>query len=536
MAGARHQAPAEIVRRALIRLFALWLLVAGFATSAHAHAMLVSVTPSDGVVLATPPASVELRFNESVIPGAVTLIDAQGRTRDDVRVHAAGEAISVELPATLPQGSQIVSYHVISHDGHPVSGSMVFSIGMPSATARPASRNPWRDGLIWLVRIGLYLGLFAGVGGVFFLRFITDVPRARTSLFGALALGLAAAILSLGLLGLDLLGLPLSGLLGLAPWQVACATGFAASVLIACVAMVAAIAALRLSHRSAARVLAALALAAAGLSLTVSGHAATASPELLARTAIFIHGVTIAFWLGALMPLAIWLGQAKAGALPALNRFSRIAMPAVALLALSGLALAIVELGTPAALIETTYGRVLLGKLVLVAALMALAALNRTRLVPALAAEPGASRPLRHSILLEYATALAILAVVAGWRFTPPPRSLPPETPLAVHIHTEKAMFQVLITPGKSGQDDFVLQLMNGDGTLLAAKEARLTLSLPGRGVADIEHKATIGPDGYWHVRKVPLPLAGRWHMRIDALVSDFDEISLQDDVDIGPP
>jgi copper transport protein len=131
---------------------------------------------------------------------------------------------------------------------------------------------------------------------------------------------------------------------------------------------------------------------------------------------------------------------------------------------------------------------------------------------------------------------VAILAVVAGWRFTPPPSSLPPETPLAVHIHTEKAMFQVLITPGKSGQDDFVLQLMNGDGTLLAAKEARLTLSLPGRGVADIEHKATIGPDGYWHVRKVPLPLAGRWHMRIDALVSDFDEVSLQDDVDIGPP
>jgi copper transport protein len=221
--------------------------------------------------------------------------------------------------------------------------------------------------------------------------------------------------------------------------------------------------------------------------------------------------------------------------LPALNRFSRIAVPVVALLALSGLALAVVELGTPDALVETSYGLVLLVKLVLVTVLVTLAAVNRIRLLPALTANPGASRPLHRSILLECATALAILGVVAGWRFTPPPRSLLPGTPLAVHIHTDKAMFQVLISPGKVGQDDFVLQLMNGDGTPLQTKEARLILSLPGRGVADIEHAAVLGPDGYWHVSKAPLPLPGRWHMRIDALVSDFDEISLEDDIDITP-
>src|SRR5260370_40429749 len=99
--------------------------------------------------------------------------------------------------------------------------------------------------------------------------------------------------------------------------------------------------------------------------------------------ASFIHGVAIAFWLGALMPLAILVREAKDGALPALNRFSRIAVPVVALLALSGLVLAIVELGSPGALVETTYGLVLLVKLALVAVLVTLAALNRVRLVPA---------------------------------------------------------------------------------------------------------------------------------------------------------
>jgi copper transport protein len=523
------------MKRILASVLMASLLVAGLATSASAHAGLISITPANGSVLTVQPAAVELRFNEPVTAGAVTLIDAQGRTRDDARVNAARETISIALPAGLPQGSQVVSYRVISGDGHPVAGSIVFSIGAPSATAVPTSTDPVRDGLIWLARIGLYLGLFSGIGGAFFLRWIAPVASAQSSVRGVLVLGLVAAVASLGLLGLDLLGLPLLALLTAAPWQVAASTGFAVSVLIAAAGMIVSIVALQISNEVIARALAAVALACAGLALTASGHAATASPALLARAAIFMHGTAIAFWLGALMPLAILVGQAKGGALPVLNLFSRIAVPVVALLALSGLALAIVELEAPSALVETGYGFVLLVKLVLVTGLLSLATVNRTRLVPALAADAGASRPLRRSILLECATALAILGVVALWRFTPPPRSILPETPLAVHIHSDKAMFQVLISPGKTGQDDFVLQLMNGDGSSFHAKEARLTLSLPGRGVADMEHQAALGPDDYWHVRKVPLPLPGRWHMRIDALVSDFDQISLEDDVDIAP-
>jgi copper transport protein len=535
VAGTWHQAAAEIVRRIVLGLFAALLLVASLAPGADAHAVLLSVTPADGSVLTAQPAMVVLRFNEAVTPGAVTVIDAQGRTRGDARVKATGDTINIALPAGLPQGSQVVSYRVISGDGHPVAGSMVFSIGVPSATVAPVERDLWRDGLIWLARVGLYIGLFAGIGGAFFLRWIAQVMSAQSSVLVALVIGLAAAVASLGLLGLDLLGLPPSALVTAAPWQVASSTGFALSLLIAGSGMIVSIVALQIRNDLLARALAAVALAGPGLSLTVSGHAATASPELLARAAIFIHGSAIAYWLGALLPLAILIGQAKGGALPALKRFSGIAVPMVVLLALSGLALAIVELETPAALVETRYGLVLLAKLVLVAVLLTLAALNRMRLTPALA-NAGAARPLRRSILLECATALAILAVVAFWRFTPPLRSLLPETPLGVHIHSDKAMLQVLISPGKTGQDDFVLQLMHDDGTLLDAKEAKLTLSLPGRGIADMEHQATRGPDGYWHVRKAPLPLPGRWHMRIDALVGDFDQISLEDDVDIGAP
>jgi copper transport protein len=142
-------------------------------------------------------------------------------------------------------------------------------------------------------------------------------------------------------------------------------------------------------------------------------------------------------------------------------------------------------------------------------------------------------------LFLEFVTVLVILGVVAGWRFAAPPRALAAATqaavqsPLAIHIHSETAMFQVLISPGRVGADDFVLQLMAGDASPLAAKEATLTLSLPERGIEPVERRATLGPDGFWHLRGVPLPQPGRWHLKVDALVTDFEKVTLEDDVEV---
>jgi copper transport protein len=72
--------------------------------------------------------------------------------------------------------------------------------------------------------------------------------------------------------------------------------------------------------------------------------------------------------------------------------------------------------------------------------------------------------------LLGVVFATAVIAVLAA------------DTLLAVHIHSEKAIFQVLISPGRAGSDDFVLQLMDGGGALLPVKAATLVLSKPGSG------------------------------------------------------
>src|ERR1700748_1068406 len=121
------------------------LLAVCCATPAFAHVSHVATEPRDGAVVAAAPKRVELRFNEKVTAGAVHLIDATGKLRDDAGVEARDETIAATMPPDLPQGTSVVSYRVISADGHPVAGSVTFSVGTPTSTKAPDSANKTID-------------------------------------------------------------------------------------------------------------------------------------------------------------------------------------------------------------------------------------------------------------------------------------------------------------------------------------------------------------------------------------------------------
>jgi copper transport protein len=523
----------------LVAGLATLLSVLGFATGAFGHASLISTEPGDGSMMSQAPKTVRLRFNEPITPASIRLIDGAGNARDDVSVSAHDDTIEISLPNDLPRGTHVVSYRVFSADGHPVGGSLVFSLGMPANAVRsPTDRMPALDALIWLARLGIYVGLFAGVGGAFFGAWISRTSPARQLIAASLLIGFTGAVAAWGLQGLDLLDLAPPDILAFAPWQATARTSLAPSLLIAIVAMALAMISLLDIPGTTKRVLAAAAILGVGISLAASGHASTAQPQWLTRPMVFLHGAGVTFWIGALVPLAVMARRREASLLVILNRFSRVAVPVVAAIALTGLALAFVQLVGVRALIATSYGLILSVKLVLVVALLGLAALNRFRLTPRLALNPFDTRALVRSIVLECVVAAGILAVVAGWRLTPPPRALATAAvkPLAIHIHTDAAMFQVLISPGKVGKDSFVLQLMEGDASPLVAKEATLILSLPERGIEPLQRTATLGGDGYWQVADVPIPYPGRWHMRIEALVTDFRKVTLEDDFDVASP
>ncbi len=143
------------------------------------------------------------------------------------------------------------------------------------------------------------------------------------------------------------------------------------------------------------------------------------------------HLLAGGIWLGGLPPLFLLLrralapGGAQFQALvrTALPHFSLMGYVAVALVALTGAINTVLLVGSFHGLVATPYGRLLLVKIALFAAMVALALVNRFRLLPRLRGTARADPPLRalcRSVAVEQALGLAILAVVAVLGTWPP--------------------------------------------------------------------------------------------------------------------
>jgi copper resistance protein D len=137
-----------------------------------------------------------------------------------------------------------------------------------------------------------------------------------------------------------------------------------------------------------------------------------------------VHLAAAGSWLGGLVPLCILLRRATrprgAQYIPlarvALSHFSRMGYAAVTLVALTGLFNSLFLVGSVRALVVTPYGKLLIVKVALFAAMVGLALVNRFRLMPSLQQAPTAVAPLRallRSVVAEQAVGLAILGVIA---------------------------------------------------------------------------------------------------------------------------
>ncbi|RWA59908.1 copper resistance CopC/CopD family protein [Mesorhizobium sp.] len=525
--------------RLFARLLAVLLLFAAVALPdrAFAHAALINADPVDGAVLAQSPARFSLSFSELVSPLVLNLVRPDGTQLVLTSYRLDDQTIEIDNPETLKAGTHVLSWRVISEDGHPVGGSVLFSIGAPSAPPVAGEAVDWHlRSAIWIGKVLLYVGLFLGVGGAFALAWLAEDQRCgRRFVIGAILCGLAAAPMSLGLQGLDALGAPLARLAQPVVWQTAFATSFGWTVLIALIALGLGLPSLA-GPRGGRKPLALAGLAGVGAALAASGHASAAEPQWLTRPMVFLHGAGIAFWAGALVPLGLSVRQQSEEAKLFLHRFSRAILPVVAVLAAAGIVLAAIQVQTPAALVNTAYGRLLLVKLVLLLFLFTLATVNRwTLTAPAEAGATEVQRRLARSIGAEVLIVVAIFAVAAGWRFTPPPRALAiaAAQPVSIHIHTLKAMADLSITPGHAGPVAASMVIMSGDFGPLDAKAVTLVLSKPDSGIEPIKRPATKPGDGTWRVDNLIIPVPGRWTARLDILVSDFEVVKIEAPIDI---
>ncbi len=498
------------------------------AGDAWAHAALVETIPADGARLEAPPAEVVLRFNEPVTPTAVRLLDASGApTALRAAPTADGSEIRVAVPPDLRAGQYLLSFRVTSLDSHPVGGSLAFSVGAETPAPGPRVAAPAESAPGWprvTIRALHYFALFTAAGGALFLLLVAPFPGQRAILVGAAALTALTAIVGAGLQGAALVG---SGadLLDFDAWHAGLASSRGRS------AIAAALGALAIAGGAAVKgqpsrsgLLAVGAVLTIG-SLLLTGHVATAQPRALATTALAAHVLPAAFWAGSLVALFATLRAGpSAGAPVALRRFSRIAIVAVLVLALAALAFATIQLGALEDLVDTAYGRLILLKSALLSGLVALAVLNRLRLVPAL--ERGDTRAagrLRRSIAGEIVLIACVGGVTAVLHQTPPPRT--PATAIVRTLHAGDRSVEIRVAPARAGRNTIHATFRDADAGRPQPAEVTLEIANPGAGVEPLVRRLErLAPGEYRHEGS-ELAFPGTWTVEVHARVGEFDKL-----------
>jgi putative copper resistance protein D len=291
-----------------------------------------------------------------------------------------------------------------------------------------------------VVRFALYADLMVLAGMAAF-SFYALSPEERTS--GILPLirpAVVLALIGLALSGFGMIAL-VASMTGSSVWaadsevlrEIIGETAIGAAWTVRMVAMaIAVLSAYALDrHPSAARfaLLASTSLAIATLVWTGHAGATEGWPGITHRLSDIIHMLAAAVWIGGIAaflwilfrPVTARSGGHLAVAHRALDRFSRIGALSVGLIVATGIINCLAVVGFPhfTRLPLTAYGRLLIIKLLLFAAMVALAALNRWRLTPSLGVAIRNDDPalavisLRRSLLAEGSAALAILALVA---------------------------------------------------------------------------------------------------------------------------
>ena len=314
----------------------------------------------------------------------------------------------------------------------------------------------------------------------------------------------------------------------------------------------------RQAHKSPWLEAAAVVLAAAFAgALAWSGHAAggLGGEAIIHPAADVLHLITAAAWVGALLPLIVLFAAAGADdaslamARTATARFSILGIVSVGTLLVTGIVNTFYLAGSVPALLHTDYGRLLLIKIALFLAMLAIAAVNRFRLTPQLvqqasiAASRDALRQLRRNAAIE-ALAGAIVVVIVAALGTMPPAihaahrhptyGAVPADAAFVHIHLVEGMADVTIRPGRTGRARATIRLWNEDFGPLEARQVSLTLTAPAAS-QPTTRPARQGRDGAWQVDGIELSEPGNWTVTVDVALDQTKRLTLTAPIVIEP-
>ncbi|MGY4647004.1 copper resistance CopC/CopD family protein [Mycobacterium sp. URHB0021] len=408
-------------------LITLAALALGGAGSAAAHPTLLFTEPAADTATSDAPQVITLMFNETVSIGAdaIVVLDKDGRAVPIGSATTArqGQVVTARLAAGLPRGSYTVRWRATGTDGDLVEEEFRFGVGYALApTANRAAQPPiaWLSaGLRWLLLTGLAIAF----GGLIAQRFISSarvenprLPTPGSPITGSLVVAL------LGGAGLGVQLVADAGRL-----NVLWGEGSGPVVLAEIIAVTVALALVSVRRRRWALLALLVAVGAEGW----RSHAQTAAPGWGALLT-GVHLAAAAIWVGALVQttLAVVAWRREPAAVRWMLRgYMRLAVWTFVIVIGTGVASALL-LVPLSQVVSTSYGRVLLIKVALVATAAALALTarriqrNETR-VPLLTRVIRIESVTLVAVLVLSATLVSTAPVSAAVQpAAPPPRGL----------------------------------------------------------------------------------------------------------------
>lgn len=554
--GRAPAAAAALLPAVLLAVLLALLLVGGAAAPASAHANLVSTDPVEGAILEEAPEQVTFTFDEpvSLVADGLQVFDATGAAVE-VAAGSRDEVVTGDLGGGLDDGTYVVTWRVVSADGHPIAGSLTFHVGAPSEEVVPPGTaagdlggGPVKRVLAVVTAVDYVLLLTAG-GLVVFLGWVTrgvrlraDVRRrlVRITRIAAGGAVLAAAVV-VPLSGAYQQGSGLGGVLEGASYDVALVGDDLLVLVLQAFGLGAAGWAVGRERGGAPPVTGDLGAAAAVWSPAVVGHTRAYEPESLLVVTDALHLTAGAVWLGGLVGLVVALPSLAGGARAAasvLARFSTVGASVLGALAITGLLIGWRILGSWSALFGETYGRLLLVKVGIAAVVAAIAGWNRFRLVPAVTGSGGHDGARRGAGLVRRAVAaegclLVALLAVTGFLVVQAPKDEPfavagpaaAEPVPAVVVGDVRVLALVSDGPGLQRALTVQLQDEQGEPIDLYGAPAVSLRTAGGSGDADVDlGEIPVEPIASGTYRAdVTFPLAGTWAVQVSVRADEFD-------------
>jgi copper transport protein len=270
----------------------------------------------------------------------------------------------------------------------------------------------------------------------------------------------------------------------------------------------------------------------------LSGHPTASPVPAISLVADAGHLVAMAAWLGGLLLLGtVLLRRANARELTAiLPVWSAWAMLAVVTLVMTGTAQATIEIQSLPAVVDTGYGRLVLAKAALLAAVVGVAWYSRRLVRRVVSGQAEKAEPavgvLRRTVLVEFGVAAVVVGLAAALVQTPPARTAGatgPAEPYTVTVTGD--LFS--LSPGTVGGNSMHLFALDRTGQPQRVVEWKLTAT-PTDGSLEAMTIPVLPITEDHAVAEPSFPSPGGWELRFTLRTSDVDQATVSQTVRIN--